>query len=150
MPVRQKVVARHADGRTLVMLRGDPLPWKHDLKAETFWVDVGDAQYAVQRTRPEGLDSRGHKLFRYWAARAKIDGKVFSLGDEHMIAQEGMDVCEIYESARHMPGSVNSQSKDKQIDDTRGASEDQHPASAGRIRRLLPYAGADGVRGRRT
>lgn len=101
MTVRRKIVGRHEDGRTVVMMAGDPLHWQYDPKQEAFVHQTKDGVvYAVKHTRPTDKDKFGHKLYRYWVARVKIDGEVHDLG-EHMLALEGQEVCQIYESARH-------------------------------------------------
>ena len=102
MPVRRVIVGRHEDGRKLVVTFGAEMPWKYDRNEDVFHVTSkdGKAKYAVGRQRPTGLD-RGKKPYRYWGAVVSIDGEVTELGDTYMIAQEGKEVCQIYESARH-------------------------------------------------
>lgn len=102
MTIRRVVVGRHEDGRKLVVTFGAEMRWKYDDKEEVFHVisPDGKAAYAVGRQRPTGLD-RGKKPYRYWTAVVSMDDEVTELGEAYMIAQEGIEVCQIYESARH-------------------------------------------------
>ena len=119
MPVRRRVVGRSPDGRLLFAISGDDLPWKHDVHREAYFTvsKDGRAKYAVARSRPEGFD-RGRRPYAYWRAGVVLDGKPISLGDEHMIAQEGIEVCQIYESERL--ATLQSPAKEKKIDHSRG------------------------------
>jgi hypothetical protein len=102
MGIRRKIVGRAGDGRTVQVVIGDALPWKYDNKEDAFHVvsTDGQAKYVVAKSRPTGTDNKGHKLYRYWMARVNVEGETYNLGDEYMIASEGRDVCEIYDSAR--------------------------------------------------
>jgi hypothetical protein len=120
MPVRQKIVARHPDGRKLVMIQGDELPWKFNEKEDVYYVTSKDgrARYVVARSRPIERDRSGRMVYSYWQARVRIDdGEIINLGDEHMIAFEGQEVCQIYDSARLDPKPVTHESK-RLTDDT--------------------------------
>ena len=128
MPVRQRIVGRHPDGRTVVMIAGDPMPWRFNDKEDVYYVTSKDgrAKYVVARSRPTGRDRSGHVLYSYWQARVRIDSdEIINLGDEHMIAWEGKEVCQIYESARNeantLPASGRAQLPVRRgTDDTRG------------------------------
>lgn len=106
MSVRWRIVGRHEDGRKLITLWGDELPWRYDAREEIFWVNSSDGKikYVVARSRPQGLD-RGRPPYRYWVAKAYEADQVINLGDEYMIADEGKEICQVFESAR------NSESK---------------------------------------
>ena len=117
MPARRRVAGRDKDGTILFTISGDDLPWRHDVHQEVYFYisKDGRAKYAVARSRPQGLD-RGRPPYAYWRAGVILDGKPISLGDEHMIAQEGMEVCQIYESERQ---ATLQSTKDKKIDNSR-------------------------------
>jgi hypothetical protein len=102
MTVRRRVVGRHEDGRKVVVTFGDEMRWKYDEEESIFHVvsDDGKAKYVVARSRPTHMD-RGRPAYRYWVARVIMDGETTNLGDTYMIAWEGKEVCQIYESARH-------------------------------------------------
>ena len=122
MTLRQRIVGRHPDGRKVVMIAGDPLPWQFNEKEHVYYVTSKDgrAKYVVARSRPTGRDRSGHVLFSYWQARVRIDGDdIINLGDEHMNAFEGQEICQIYESARREPKPLTHESK-RLTDDTRG------------------------------
>lgn len=112
MPIRRVVVGRHEDGRKLVVTFGDEMPWKFDYAEEVFHVTSpdGKAKYAVGRLHPTELD-RGQKPYRYWRAIVSMDGEVTQLGETYMIAQEGKEVCQIYESARHETKPIEAKKK---------------------------------------
>jgi hypothetical protein len=97
------------------MIAGDPLPWRFNPKEDVYYVTSKDgrAKYVVARSRPTGADSMGHKLYRYWQARVRLDDEIHNLGDEHMIAMEGKEVCEIYDSARLESKPVAHESKNE-------------------------------------
>lgn len=108
MTVRRRVVGRHEDGRKVVVIFGDDMRWKYDEKEEIFHAvsDDGKIKYAVARSRPTGKDKFGHRLYRYWMARAietkeNEESVTTNLGDLHMVAYEGKEVCQIWESSRH-------------------------------------------------
>jgi hypothetical protein len=118
MTVRRKVVGRHEDGRTIVAVAGDELPWKYDKKEDVYFVvsKDGKAKYIVGRSRPTGVDSKGHKLYRYWEAWVKLandkgESEMISLGDTYMISWEGKEVCQIYESSRLEPKQLADKPK---------------------------------------
>lgn len=100
MPIKRTLAGRSPEGEKLYVVRGDPLKWARDPATGAFWVQTDDAQYVVARPGAPGTDSKGHSLYRYWGARARIKDEVINLGDEYMVADEGMEVCQIYESAR--------------------------------------------------
>jgi hypothetical protein len=103
MTVRRRIVGRHEDGRKVVVIFGDEMHWKYDPKEEIFHAvsDDGKVRYAVAKSRPTEKDRFGHRLYRYWMARAIEGGETTNLGDLHMVAFEGKEVCQIWESSRH-------------------------------------------------
>ena len=112
MTVRKKVVGRHEDGRKIVAVAGDELRWRYDVEREAYMHRTKDGVvYAVQRTSPAGTDTKGHKLYRYWAARAMVNGEVIDLGDTFLIAWEAKEVCQIYESSRLEPKQIEEPKK---------------------------------------
>ena len=115
MPLRRRVAGRSSDGRVLFAISGDELPWKYDIRREAYFVvsKDGRAKYAVARSRPEGWD-RGRRPYAYWRAGVILDGEPINLGDRHMIAQEGIEVCQIYESERL--ATLQSPTKGKKIE----------------------------------
>jgi hypothetical protein len=100
------------------MIMGDPMPWRFNEKEQVYYVTSpdGKARYVVARSRPTGRDKSGHVLYSYWQARVRLtDGhgvgsEIINLGDEHMIAFEGQEVCQIYESARQEPKPLTHES----------------------------------------
>lgn len=115
MSVRRRIVGKSSDGRRMYAISGDDLPWRYDVREDVFFVTSKDgrARYAVGRTRPTGLD-RGRLPYPYWRAVVLLDDKMMDLG-EHMIAWEGKEVCQIYESSR-----LDALTEGKKIDDSRG------------------------------
>ena len=124
MGIRRRIVARDNEGHTLEVITGDALPWRYDRKEDAFHVISKDGQvrYAVGRSRPTGTDSKGHKLYRYWVARALMGDAKVDLGNEYMVASEGIEVCELYESARHEGRTIGERSGDN----TRRVSQRQN------------------------
>jgi hypothetical protein len=137
MPIRRRIAGRSDDGRTLEAIAGAPLPWKYDVKENAYYAACRDgARYAVARSRPTDMDRRGHKLYPYWMARAITPQEIVNLGDEYMNEWEGMEVCQIYESAR-LDRISNG-------DNTRRTDQGQSQSRLEGTRRLLSDAGSNG------
>ena len=126
MPVRRRLVDRTEDGRTLYAISGDELPWKFNVQRDAWWVVSKDqrAKYVVYRPKPEGWD-RGGLPFPYWKAVVLLGGKEIDLGDRHMIAWEGKEVCQIYDSARLDPKQL-PEARKRLEQNTRGKNKGQH------------------------
>ena len=108
MPMKKVPIGKDSDGKPVNVVWGDDLNWAHGFvegpqhqQKEYYRAQGrGDAHYVVARDMGEKLDASKNPIYRYWYITMHIDGETTHLPTEFMVALEGMEVCQIWESER--------------------------------------------------